>query len=150
MCELTKNIRWKKVLIAGLIYLIIANIIRQIEAVLTLSYYKMPDYFGVWSNLMMPKAGPPPLKFFLISILFSLIGGITAAVIYEILKENLEKNYWKRLFNFTFAVSWVYLVFFILPVYLLFNVPFGLLVFWFLSSILILFLSTMAFVRILK
>jgi len=150
MCELTKNIRWNKVLLSGFIYLVIAAIVRQIEAIITMNYYKMPAYFGLWSKVMMPKAGHPPLKFFLISFLFSLLTGITLAVLYEIIKEKLEKKYWMRILNFTLLTAWLSLIFFTLPVYLIFNAPIALILCWFVSATVIFFLATIVFTKILK
>lgn len=150
MCELTKDVRWKKVLVAGLVYLVVATVINQIEAILTMSYYKIPAYFGLWSKIMMPSAGPPPLRFFIMSISFSLLSGITVAAIYEILKENLEKGFWMRILNFTLVIFWISIIFFTLPIYLLFNVPTGLLISWVIGEFLIVFLATISFVKILK
>ena len=71
MIKWIAKIDLKKVLLASLAYTIVAMIIRQIEAVLTMRYYLMPEYFGVWSQVMMPTAGPPPPSFFTTSTSFA-------------------------------------------------------------------------------
>jgi hypothetical protein len=150
MCEFFKKIQWKKVLTAGFIYLIIAFIIRQVEAVLTMNYYLMPEYFGVWSKLMMPKAGAPPTSFFLTSILFSFITGVGLAIFYDCIKTLLPKDKWQRILCFTCLITGLSFLFFSLTAFLLFNLPFMLLVWWFISSVVIFFLTAAVFVRILK
>jgi len=150
VCECFKKINWKKVLTAGFVYLIIAFIIRQVEAILTMNYYTMPEYFGVWSKVMMPKAGPPPPSFFITSLLFSFLTGVGLAVFYDWIKSLLPKDKWSRIFCFTCLITGLSFIFFSLTAFLLFNLPFMLLVWWFVSSVIIFFLTAMVFVRVLK
>ncbi|MBM3255866.1 MAG: hypothetical protein FJZ04_00120 [Candidatus Moranbacteria bacterium] len=150
MCQLVKDVRWKKVLVCGFIALIIAIVVRQIEAMLTMDYYKMPELFGVWSKLMMPQAGPPGVEFFLVSILSAFLSGTTLAALYEIIRDKLETGTWKRALNFTCFALWLGIIFFTLPVILLINLPLELMSIWFISSAIILFLSSLVFGKILK
>lgn len=149
-CHFLKKISWGKVLVAGLVFMVIAFVVRQIEAILTMSYYTDPTYFGVWSKVMMPKAGPPPLSFMVVSLLFSYLTGVTVAVFYDLIKDLLPKKFWPRVLNFTDLTVSLMIVFFTLPVYLLINLPFMLLVWWLGSSIVIVFLSAIAFAKMLK
>ena len=149
-CEWAKKIKWSKVLQAGLIYMVIAFVVRQIEAFLTMSYYTDPQYFGVWSKIMMPKAGPPPASFTILSLLFSYITGVTIAALYDYIKDLLPKKFWPRVLNFTDLVIGLMVVFFTLPIYLLLNVPPMLLIWWFISSVVIVFLGTIVFVKMIK
>ena len=149
-CVWMKKIRWKKALLAGVVYVVIATVVRQIEAILTMSYYTEPQYFGVWSKLMMPKAGPPPASFMIWSLLFSYITGVTLAAAYDFIKDLLPKKFWTRVLNFTDLVICLMIVFFSLPVYLLLNVPMGLLLVWLISGFIIVFLGTTVFVKMLK
>lgn len=150
MCDCLKKIQWKKVIAAGFVYTIVALVVRQIEAVLTMNYYKMPDYFGVWSKVMMPEAGPPPMSFFLTSLLFSFITGVVLAAFYDFVKGLLPQDKWQKIFNFTCTVFVLSFVFFSLPVYLLINLPVGLMLWWLLSTIVIFFLTAIIFVKIIK
>ena len=145
-----KEISWKKVIISGLIISVISFAVRQIEAILTLKYYMMPDYFGVWSKVMMPAAGPPPLSFMITSLVFTFVTGVSLALIYYYLKDHLPENRKKRIFYFADLMIGTSFIFFTLPVYLMFNVPTGLLVSWFISTFIILTGSSWILVKIIK
>lgn len=150
MFECMKKIKWGKALLASLIFLVISFIIRQVESLLMMNYYIMPQYFGVWSKLMMPKAGPPEMPFFVTSLIFSFITGLTLALVYFYMKDSFPKGFWTKVINFTDIVIGLSFVFFTLPVYLMFNIPLGLLISWLISSFIIFFLGSMVFVRMLK
>ena len=145
-----KKIDWKKTLLSGLIFTIIAFIARQIEAMLTLKYYMMPEYFGVWSKVMMPTAGPPPLSFMITSLVFTFVTGVSVALIYCYLKDFLPKEKKKRVFYFADLMVATSFVFFTLPVYLLFNVPVALLFVWFVTNFVVLTAGSWVLVRIVK
>lgn len=144
------RIRWGRVLSAGLVFLVIAFVIRQVEIVLTMSYYQDPANFAVWSTLMMPNEGPPPPSFLVTSLLFTLVTGLVVAVFYELVKEILPKDFWKKAANFTGLTFALALVFFTLPVYLMINLPVGLQLWWLGSSFAVFLLSSLAFGKILK
>jgi hypothetical protein len=145
-----KEISWRKIFISSLIFTIIAFIVRQAEAALTINYYKMPEYYGIWSKVMMPKPGTPPLSFMIISLVFTFATGVSLALIYYYLKDHLPKEYKKRIFYFADLMIGTSFVFFTLPVYLMFNVPLGLLVSWFVSTFIILAAASWIFVKILR
>jgi hypothetical protein len=145
-----KELSWRKIFIASLLFMAIAFAIRQIEAMLTMSYYKMPELFGVWSKLMMPKAGPPPASFLITSLVFTFATGICLSLIYYYLKDHLPKERHKRVFYFADLMIGTSFVFFTLPVYLMFNVPSGLLISWFISSFVILTLTSWILVKVVK
>jgi len=145
-----KEISWKKVFFVSLLFSVISFVIRQIEAILTMDYYKMPEFFGVWSRIMMPKAGPPPVSFMIISLVFTFATGISLALIYYYLKDHLPRENKKRIFYFADLMIGTSFVFFTLPVYLTFNVPGGLLISWFISSFIILTINSWLLVKIIK
>lgn len=145
-----KEISVKKVLIVGVIFAVISFVIHQIEAILTIKYYMMPEYFGVWSRLMMPSAGPPPASFMITSLIFSLVTGISVSLIYYYLRDHLPKEMLKRTFYFADLMVATSFVFSTLPMYLMFNVPLGLLVSWFISSFVILTIGSWVLVKIVK
>lgn len=144
------KINWGKVFIVGFIYTAIATILHQVEAVLTLKYYMMPEYFGVWSKTMMPKAGPPPVDFFIKSIVMTLVSGISLALVYYYIHDMLPTNFRERVLLFADLIIGLQFIFFTLPVYLLFNLPLGLLISWFISSFLILVVTSYTCVKIIK
>lgn len=135
---------------AAAVYTIVAFVVHQIEVMLTMNYYLMPEYFGVWSKVMMPGAGPPPASFMVYSLVFTYIAGVVVGALYDFIKDLLPKKFWPRVLNFTDLVISLMIVFFTLPVYLLFNVPFGLSVGWLASSLMIVFLGSAVFVKMIK
>jgi hypothetical protein len=145
-----REISWKKIILSSLTFTAIAFVIRQVEAVLIMNYYKTPELFGLWSKVMMPKAGPPPVSFIITSLIFTFATGVSLALIYYYLKDHLPKDNKKRVFYFADLMIGTSFVFFTLPVYLMFNVPLGLLVNWFVSTFIILTMASWILVKIIK
>jgi len=154
-----KKISWPKVLLCALIYTVVATVIHQIEAVFTMSYYTMPEFFGVWSKLMMPaspaslggpSAGPPPASFMVTSVILTFVSGISLALVYYYLRDILPKDAKRRVLFFADLMIALSFIFFTLPAYLLFNLPLALLVSWFISSFVILCAASFTFVKILR
>ncbi|OGG11537.1 hypothetical protein A2Z00_04805 [Candidatus Gottesmanbacteria bacterium RBG_13_45_10] len=148
MIQWIKEIRWGKVLLVGVLFTVLSTVIHQVEAMLTMNYYIDPQYFGVWSKLMMPKAGPPPGEFMLMSLVISFVTGVSVTLIYYYLKDLLPKNTFRRIFLFADLLIATLFIFFTLPVYLMFNVPVGLLVSWFVSSFITLTVASAMIVKI--
>jgi hypothetical protein len=145
-----KKIPVRRLLLCGFIYTLISMFIRQVEAVLTMKYYQMPQYFGVWSKLMMPVKGPPPLNFFVTSTIFTFSGGVSLAIIYCYIREILPKSFMKRVLMFADLMIGTSFIFFTLPSYLMFNLPIGLIISWFISSFVILVTASYIFVKIIQ
>jgi len=144
-----KKIPWGRVLLSGFIYTVIANVVHILEAFVTRSYYSMPEYAGVWSKLLMPHAGRPSPQFLALSLLFGLIVGMFLAFVYVAIKDVLPQPTWSCSFSYAGLVIGFELVLYILPVYLLFNVPVALLISWTISYSVIFLLASILFVRIL-
>ncbi len=145
-----KELRWLKIVLVGLIYTIFSTTVRQLEAILTTKYYKMPEYFGVWSKVMMPNAGPPPPEFIIISLFVSFYTGISLALVFYYIKDLLPKLFWKRVFLFADLMVATSFIFFTIPSYLLFNLPIQLLFSWFATSFIILLFTSITLVKIIK
>ena len=131
-----KNMSWPRILIAGALYAIVAWIVHTLGAIASMKYYLMPEYFAVWSKIMMPAAGPPPLSFTLYSLTYSLIGGILFALVYNIVKDSVKKKsavktglYYGLL---VFAVAGIPSLFML---HLLINLPSMLIVAWGIENI---------------
>lgn len=150
MAKWISNVNWGKLGLVALIYTVVTTVFRQIEALVTMKYYLMPEYFGVWSKLMMPNAGPPPMSFFITSVIIALVSGISLGLVYYYIRDMLPKQFWKRVFFFADLCIGLGFIFFTLPVYLMFNVPVGLLVSWFITGFVILVVTSFTFVKILK
>ncbi len=148
MMKWIRKIQWGKVLLVGLLYTIIATVVRQVEIIWTMKYYTMPQSLGVWSKFMMPTAGPPPPEFMITSTILTFMSGMALAIIYYYLKDYLPKGFWRRSTFFADVLVSTSFVFFTLPVYLLFNVPAALLGYWFVSTFVILLLTSLLIVRI--
>lgn len=146
----SKKFHWKKIIIASIILTVIDVVVRQIEAFMTMKYYLMPEYFGLWSKLMMPKPGPPPAEFFIISILFSFLTSLVLATVFVYVKDVFPKQYWMRVLGYAKITILFMLVFSYLPMILLINVPYTLLASWFTSSALIVITGTVIFVKMLN
>jgi hypothetical protein len=144
------KIHWGKVLLVALLYTIIATIVRQMEVIWTMKYYIQPAYFGVWSKLMMPTAGPPPPEFMITSLILTFASGMGLTIIYYYLKEYLPTGFWKRSTFFADILVSTSFIFFTLPVYLLFNLPTALLGWWFVSTFVIVLLTSVLIVKIVK
>lgn len=144
------KIHWGKVLLIGFLFTILSTIIHNVEALLTMKYYLMPRYAGVWSTFMTPAAGPPPMEFFIISMITTLTSGISLAVIYYYLRDYLPKGFWKRASYFADLMAAASLIFFTLPVFLMFNVPLALLGSWFVSTFIILVATSAMIVKIIQ
>ena len=145
-----KKIQWGRVLLSGVIYTVMANVVHILESFLTRSYYTLPEYAGVWSKLIMPHAGQPSPQFLALSLLFGLIVGIFLAFVYVSIQDVLPKPTWSRSFSFAGLLIGLELVLYILPVYLLFNVPVAILISWTISYSVIFILASILFVRILR
>ncbi len=143
-----KEIKWGKVLLSAVIFTVIAFVIRQAEVFLTLKYYMIPQYFGVWSRLMMPTAGPPPAAFMITSLIITFVTGLSIGLIYYYMKDHLPPTGIKRVVYFAEVLIAASFVFFTLPVYLMFNVPVGLLISWFISTFIILVIGSTILVKI--
>jgi hypothetical protein len=150
MIKWISKINIGKLVLVGIIYTVVATVIHQIEAMFTMKYYLDPAYFGLWSKLMMPTAGPPPAAFFITSAILTLASGISLGLIYYYIRDMLPAKFWPRVFFFTDLMIATSFIFSTLPMYLMFNVPGGILVSWFISSFVILLVSAYAFVKILK
>lgn len=149
MNEWFKNIKFAAILWATLSYAIISTVIHQIESIFTMGYYKMPEYFGVWSKLMISDEGAPKPIFFVMSMIFAIITGFILASTYFFIKDHLSQGYWRKVLSFTLLLSVISLATFTLPSILLFNVPILMMFYWFLSGVTIFFFCSMAFVKII-
>jgi hypothetical protein len=100
-----KNIKFTAILWSTLSYTIISMVILQIESIFTVGYYMMPEYFGVWSKLMMSKAGKPKPAFVVVSTLFALITGFVLASTYYFIKDHLSQGYWTKVLSFAGSLT---------------------------------------------
>ena len=79
----------KNVVLASVAIVIVGQIVHMVGAMLTMQYYVDPDYAGVWSRLMMPAPGPPPMEFYYVSLALSFAAALIYVVTYGILKKSI-------------------------------------------------------------
>lgn len=133
------KINYKNLLLSAVLFVVLAQIIHSLCAYLGMGYYLEPEYFGVWSKIMMPGPGPPPAEFFYYSLGFGFISAVIYIVVYGILKDSIPgKNAIGKGLIYGFLVIWlVGTVPGNLAMYLLINLPPGILVLWALENLII-------------
>jgi hypothetical protein len=127
-----------KIAITGIIFAILAQIIHSASAYFTMDYYTDPDYFELWSPLMMPDNGAPGINFFVTSMLFSLIVAILYIIVYVVLRASVPgKSYFKKGLFYGLFLFLVAGIPGFLSLYLLINLPIILLYIWTLENFII-------------
>jgi sterol desaturase/sphingolipid hydroxylase (fatty acid hydroxylase superfamily) len=79
----------KAIIIAAFLFTLTSQLVIMFESAATMDIYLMPEYFPVWSKLMMPDMGPPPLTFFVISVLVSFALALIYAVVFRIVAHGI-------------------------------------------------------------
>lgn len=127
-----------KVLIAGIVFAIIAFLVNNAVAMVTMNYYTMPDYLPVWSKIMMPAAGPPPASFMYLSFGLNWIVGMLFAAVFMTVRSVFEgQPALKKGATFGFLAFLIGTLPGTSSMYLLINLPVGLLMWWTLSGLLV-------------
>jgi hypothetical protein len=145
-----RKIQWNSLLGCGLLFTLAATIVRFVEMSITLRYYQLPEYSGVWSTIMVSSGGAIQSNFIITSLIFTFITGISLGIIYYYVRDLLPKRFWHRVTYFADLLIGTSFVFFTLPVYLLFHVPSVLLISWFISGFIIQVIGSYIFVRFLR
>jgi len=140
---------WQKIIIAAIIYTVIAHIFHYAGVLLTMDYYTNPLYFPLWSKLMMPEPGAPPTGFFIATLVVNLAIGFVFAGMYSILKKAVPGKKLRKGVNYGIILFFLTCVPWILVTYLLLAVPEMLLLAWTAESLIIYTLGGMAFSKLL-
>jgi len=120
-----------KIILGAIAYVVISFVISTLSSYLTMNYYTNPNYFAVWSKIMMPGAGPPPTSFYYYSITFAFIGGLILSFIYSRVEGIFgKKSVMQKGLRFAIGMFLVSAIPFFLNMYLLINLPLGLLISW--------------------
>lgn len=120
-----------KIILGAIAYVVIAFVINTLSSYLTMNYYTDSNYFAVWSKIMMPNAGPPPSSFYYYSIAFDFIGGLILCFIYSKVKGIFKnKSVMQKGLRFGIGLFLVSGIPFFMSMYLLINLPLGLLISW--------------------
>lgn len=119
--------------LAVLAVAIISQIFHMADGFIGLKYYMDPAYAAVWSKFMMPNAGPPPPEFFYMSVMFNLIGAIIFVFVYKLIKSGLTfagDSAVKKGAAYGFLMFLAAGVTGMLAMYLIINLPLGLVLLW--------------------
>lgn len=132
-CSVTRAI-----LVAALL-MIIGFMVHTIEAVMTMDYYADTTYADVWSTVMMPEPGPPPIEFTYLSLVFGFVVGLIYIWAYKVVEPALAtlKGYAKKGLSFGVLIFLLGVVPGSLSFYLLINLPAALIGWWTLSGLVI-------------
>lgn len=139
----------KKIIIAAAAYTIIANIVHILGAMAAMGYYQNPANAGLWSQLMMPSAGPPPMIFFYLSLAFGFIIGMLNAYVYGLLKKSIPGNGAMKGLSFGAIIVLVYTIPYTLTTLLLLGVPGGLVIAWGLEGLFVNLLGGICIAKII-
>jgi hypothetical protein len=149
-CEFCKNINWGKIFLAAVVFMIISFVMNMAISWLTMGFYMMPQYWPVWSKVMMPEAGPPPTSFYIWALIFDFITGLVLAKLYVHIRQTIGQSLWSKVICFTCILTGLSIVFFTFPLYLLINLPLTLILYWLGGSIVSYFIISIFFVKIMK
>lgn len=119
-----------KIVIAGVAAGIIAEVIHSIEAIFTMPYYFLPEYWTVWSKIMMPGPGPPGMEFYALAILFSIVAGILYAFVFDRIKPALSGTAARKGLSFGGILFLAAGIPGTLTMFLLINLPISLVTIW--------------------
>ena len=145
------KISWPRLLAAAVAYLVIAQVVYTLGVFADMGYYTDPNYFPLWSKLMMPAAGPPPIEFTLASMAFQFIAGLLFALVYAVVKGSVPGKGWKNKgLMYGFLIFLVAGIPFTLTLTLLINLPPGLILSWMLQGLVTYLLAGLALARIVK
>jgi hypothetical protein len=145
------KISWPGVLAVAIVYVIISQLVFMLGAFADMAYYMDPAYLSVWSKLMMPTAGPPPIEFTAISAVLSFVSSLLFALVYVVVKGSVPGKGWKNkglMYGFlVFLIAGIPSTFSLL---LLINLPVGLVLSWMLQGFVAYLLAGLVAAKLLK
>lgn len=141
---------WKQIILAAVVFTIVAQVIHIIGSMLTMGYYMDPSYFCLWSNLMMPAEGPPGTEFFVTSIVINLVIGLIYARVYMMLKDVIPGLDIMKGVNFGVLLFLLVGIPTTLSTYLVLALPIVLLLSWAAEGLLIYLIAGVAFSKLIQ
>ena len=142
---------FKPILLASIAATIASFILHNIGSLLTMDYYANPAYSAIWSKIMMPAPGPPPLSFFIYALAFGLVECLIFASAYAILMKSIPGktktgkglNYGALLFLLSNVPG-------SLAMYLLLSVPAVIIGIWAVEGLVVMLVSGLIFAKMIK
>jgi hypothetical protein len=139
-----------RVIGAGVLFAIIGVIVHTLGVFPTMGFYMDPAYFAVWSKLMMPTAGAPPITFYYYSIGFGIITGILLGLVFAIVRGGVSGVGTKRGIVYGLLIFLVAGVPGSLSLYLLVNLPSALIAYWAFEDLVAYLLGGAVFGRLIQ
>lgn len=140
-----KMIKLNQLFLSAVVFAAISQVVHTIGAAAMMDYYTNPDYFPLWSTLMMPAEGPPGSEFFMASIVISFVIGLVFAAVYQMIKGSIPGTGVKKGLNYGLLLFLLVGVPYTLTSYLILAIPTTLLMAWAVESFVIYLLSGLAF-----
>lgn len=144
------KIFWK-ILLSAVAVTIIAFVLHMADGLFGMQYYTDPSYYAVWSEIMMPESGPPPMSFYYLSVAFNFVVAVLFTTVYLVIKRGIPGEsvaakgaYYGLLMFLVAGVSGA------LSMYLLFYLPVPLILLWTVEGFAINILGGMAIAGINK
>jgi hypothetical protein len=151
MAEKNRQSRAPRFLIAAIVFTIISYAINMLGAFADMKYYLNPDYLPVWSKLMMPGPGPPPAEFIYYSLLFTFVIALLFVFVYIRIRPVFKsKSLAKNGIKYGFGVFLIGVIPGYLSLFLLINLPVGLIVSWTAQSLISYLIAGAAVAKIIK
>jgi len=128
----------KSIIIAAILFMVIAQIVHTLGSYATMDFYTNPEYFHLWSEIMMPNVGAPGTEFFVLSVIFNFATALIFTVLYVIIKGSVPGK-----FNLIKGVNYGIILFVItsVPTFfsmsLLLAVPLALSISWMVEALVI-------------
>ncbi|MCX6798495.1 MAG: hypothetical protein NTW59_00135 [Candidatus Diapherotrites archaeon] len=144
------KIRLAKLLLCGIAFAAISIVIHTLEAFVTMSFYLDPQYWQVWSKVMMPGPGPPGVEFYAASLIFAGLSGVLYAFIFDQLKPSIPGK--KAFEKGTYYGTMLFMIAGLpgtLSMFLLINIPLALITVWAVTGWVVYLLGGMAIVKIM-
>jgi len=138
MVEEKKKGKLKGIVIAAFLFMIIAQVVHTLGSYATMDFYTDPQYFALWSEIMMPDIGPPGIEFFALSVAFNFITAFIFTWFYSLIKGAVPGK-----MSFMKGINYGLILFLItafpgfLSMVLLLNIPIVLNVGWMIEALII-------------
>ncbi len=130
--------------------MIISFVVRTLGAIMAMPYYTDSKYFCLWSEIMMPSAGMPPLSFTIYSLVFAFLTGVIFASFYGVVERTLTGRGIRK--GMVFGL-WLFAVVGItgfMGTYLVLSVPLMLLIMWQIESLVLYLIAGIIFSKIIR
>ena len=142
---------WRGIGLTTVSMAIIGQVIHTVESILTMGYYMDPAYFSVWSKVMMPTAGPPPTEFYVYSVAFDIIIWAIFGFAFDKLGRALGSGrVFARGLKFGTIIFLVSGLSGTLSMFLLINLPTGLIAAWTVSQLVLYLIGGVVAARLIE